>query len=315
MNPEFAETQTPNMGSGVRKYALLLLAHGSPASVDDVPEFLLHVSRGRLLPSHIVDEVKYRYGLIGRSPLTTIALRQAELVANKLAIPVYVGMRNWKPFILETVQRMSSHGISHAVVICLSPHNSRTSIGLYRTALNGNVPFTVDFVDSWHDHPLLVRAFAQKLRKGWESACGLAGTEIPIIFTAHSVPKYTITEGDPYEAQVRETAHLVAQEAGLQPGHWKFAFQSQGMTGGAWLGPTLEDTLLILKADGHQAVFVQPVGFLCDHVEVLYDIDIAFKQFAEKQEMQVWRPESLNDSPLLIEALADLAMTRLTQAP
>jgi protoporphyrin/coproporphyrin ferrochelatase len=314
MKVEIPPLQSPTTEPGVRKYALLLLAHGSPDSVDDVPEFLLHVSRGRPLPPHVVDEVKYRYGRIGRSPLTTIALRQAELVANKLDIPVYVGMRNWKPFIAETVQRMSSDGISHAVVICLSPQNSRTSVGLYRSALNGAVPFTLDFVDSWHNHPLLIQAFTQKLRDGWEPACRSMGAEIPIVFTAHSVPQRTITDGDPYETQVRETAYLVAQETGLQPGQWHFAFQSQGMTGGPWLGPSLEQSLLLLKAEGHRAVFVQPVGFLSDHVEVLYDIDIAFKQHAEKEGMRLWRAESLNDSPLLIEALVDLAMTRLMQA-
>jgi protoporphyrin/coproporphyrin ferrochelatase len=315
MNVEFFESQTSNTAGGVRKYALLLLAHGSPDSVDDVPEFLQHVSRGRPLLPAIVDEVKHRYGLIGRSPLTKIAFRQVELVAGKLGIPVYVGMRNWKPFIAETIQQMNSDGISHATVICLSPHNSRTSVGLYRSALNEDVSFTVDFVDSWHDHPMLIKAFTQKLRDGWEHACRLAGTDIPIIFTAHSVPRQTITDGDPYEAQVRKTADLVAQEAGLQPRQWQFAFQSQGMSGGSWLGPTLEKSLLVSKANGHRAVFVQPVGFLCDHVEVLYDIDIAFKQFAEKEGMHVWRAESLNDCPLLIEALADLAMTRLARVP
>jgi protoporphyrin/coproporphyrin ferrochelatase len=313
MSIELAVPQTPNAETDVRKCALLLLAHGSPDSVDDVPEFLLHVTRGRPLPPYIVDEVKHRYGLIGRSPLTTIAFKQADLVAKKLDIPVYVGMRNWKPFIADTVQQMSSDGISHALVVCLSPQNSRTSVGLYRSALIGKVPFAVDFVDSWHDHPILIKAFTQKLRNGWERACRSSGKEIPIIFTAHSVPQQTITGGDPYERQVRETAYLIAHEAGLQPGQWRFAFQSQGMSDGPWLGPSLEQSLLISKAHGHRAVFVQPVGFLCDHVEVLYDIDIAFKQFAEKEEMHVWRAESLNDCPLLIETLSDLAMTRLRQ--
>jgi protoporphyrin/coproporphyrin ferrochelatase len=314
MNVEFAETHTPSMEPSGRKHALLLLAHGSPESVDDVPEFLQHVTGGRPLPPSIVDEVKHRYGLIGQSPLTRIAFKQAEFVAKKLGIPVYVGMRNWKPFIAETVQQMSSDGTRHALAICLSPQNSRTSVGLYRSALNGAFPFTLDFVDSWHNHPLLIQAFTQKLRDGWEPACRTMGAEIPIVFTAHSVPQRTITDGDPYETQVRETACLVAQETGLQPGQWHFAFQSQGMTGGPWLGPSLEQSLLLLKAEGHRAVFVQPVGFLSDHVEVLYDIDIAFKQHAEKEGMRLWRAESLNDSPLLIEALVDLSMTRLMQA-
>ena len=123
-------------------------------------------------------------------------------------------------------------------------------------------------------------------------------TQVPVIFTAHSVPQRTIAEGDPYEAQTKETAALVAREVGLAPEDWKFAFQSQGMSGGAWLGPTVENTILELKEKGHRGVFVQPIGFLCDHVEVLYDIDIGFKQFAEKEGMQLWRAESLNDSPL-----------------
>ncbi len=138
------------------------------------------------------------------------------------------------------------------------------------------------------------------------------GTQkVPIIFTAHSVPERTIAEGDPYESQAKETASLVAREAALAHEDWTFAFQSQGMSGGAWLGPRVEDTILGLKEKGHRGVFLQPIGFLCDHVEVLYDIDIGFKQFAEKQGMRLWRAESLNDSPLLAAALADVARSRL----
>jgi len=132
---------------------------------------------------------------------------------------------------------------------------------------------------------------------------------VPVIFTAHSVPARTIEEGDPYQAQAQETAVLVARVVGL--GEFKFAFQSQGMSGGAWIGPTVEDTILGLKSKGHRGVFVQPVGFLCDHVEILYDIDIGFKQFAEKEGMRLWRAESLNDSPLLAQALAEIVRGRL----
>ena len=158
----------------------------------------------------------------------------------------------------------------------------------------------LDFVDSWHDHPLLIQAFVEKLSSGWERAPREAGAKLPIIFTAHSVPQRTIAEGDPYETQTRETAALVAREAELHPDDWNFAFQSQGMSGGAWLGPTVEDTILKLKSQGHIGVFVQPVGFLCDHVEVLYDIDIGFQEFAKKEGMRLWRAESLNESPELI---------------
>jgi ferrochelatase len=299
-----------------RKNAVLLLAHGSPDSVEQVPDFLLRVTGGRPLPQPVVEEVKHRYALIGRSPLTELTLKQAELLARELGMPVYVGMRNWKPFIADAVRAMVSDGIEHAVAICLAPQNSRTSVGLYRSDLSSNpTSFAVDFVESWHDHPLLIRAFAERLRVGLDRARREAGTqEIPIIFTAHSVPERTIADGDPYESQAKETASLVAREAALASGDWAFAFQSQGMSGGAWLGPRVEDTILSLKEKGHRDVFVQPVGFLCDHVEVLYDIDIGFKQFAETQGMRLWRAESLNDSSLLVAALADVARTRLSQS-
>jgi ferrochelatase len=292
--------------------AVLLLAHGSPDSVDEIPEFLNQITRGRPVPLEVIEEVKHRYGLIGRSPLTVLTLRQGELLAEELKLPVYVGMRNWKPFIADTIASMKSDGVGRAVVICLAPQNSRTSVGLYRAALNieGGTPLTVEFVDSWHDHPLLIAAFAEKFRAGWERACSEMSARVPIIFTAHSVPQRTITEGDPYETQTKDTARLVALQAGLAPEDWKFAFQSQGMSGGAWLGPTVENTILELKEKGHRGVFIQPIGFLCDHVEVLYDIDIGFKKFAEKEGMKLWRAESLNDSRLLTAALADVARSR-----
>jgi len=297
--------------SNANNPAVLLLAHGSPDSVEEVPEFLLRVTGGRPLPPQVVEEVKHRYGLIGRSPLTELTLKQGKLVSEELGLRVYVGMRNWKPFIADAVQAMISDRIGRAVVICLAPQNSRTSVGLYRSALGNNLPFCVEFVESWHDHPLLIKAFAERLHSGWQSASAEMGAKVPIILTAHSVPQRTITEGDAYEAQAKETASLVALEAGLEPRQWTFAFQSQGMSGGAWLGPTVEDTISGLKAKGHHGVFIQPIGFLCDHVEVLYDIDIGFKQFAEKHGMRLWRAESLNDSPLLAKALADIARSRL----
>jgi ferrochelatase len=209
---------------------------------------------------------------------------------------------------------MQSDGIQRAVAICLAPHDSRTSVGLYRAALNAasGTPFDIDFVESWHDHPLLIKAFAEKLRTGWDHACREARVKVPTIFTAHSVPERTITDGDAYENQCKDTAALVAREAALEAEDWMFAFQSQGMSGGGWLGPTVEATITGLRKRGHSAVFVQPIGFLCDHVEILYDIDIGFKQFAEKQGMRLWRAESLNDSPLLIAALADLALSRIS---
>jgi ferrochelatase len=228
-------------------------------------------------------------------------------------MPVYVGMRNWRPFIKDAVKAIADQGYERVVAICLAPQNSRTSVGMYRRAVMGDerLPFQLDFVEEWHDQPLLAQAFAEKFRSGWDTASAEHGGKLPVIFTAHSVPERTITEGDPYEAQSKETAELVGNSAGLPASDWRFAFQSQGMSGGAWIGPTVEDTILKLKAQGHTGVFVQPVGFLCDHVEVLYDIDIAFKQFAEDQGMRLWRAESLNGSSKLTEALASIVRARL----
>lgn len=296
------------------KCAVLLLAHGTPDRPEDVPAFLNNVTGGRPLPAAVVEEVKRRYALIGHSPLTEITARQAQALAEVLDLPVYVGMRNWYPFIAQAVEQMAAEGVERAVVLCMAPQNSRTSVGLYRAALAEARPgFEVEFVESWHDHPLLARAFAEKLAPAWEAACREAGAPAPVVFTAHSVPQRTISAGDPYEAQARQTAELVAAQAGVAPGLWRFAFQSQGMSGGAWLGPSVEDTIVELKAAGHSGVLLEPIGFVADHVEVLYDIDVQFRQFARERGMRLWRTQSLNDSPTLIAALADLARDRLAR--
>ncbi len=299
------------------KIAVLLLAHGSPDSVDDIPEFLLRITSGRPLRPQVIEEVKHRYSLIGHSPLTELTMKQGELLAQELGLPVYVGMRNWKPFIADTVSAMIADGIQRAVVICLAPQESRTSVGLYRSSLltHSQAPFTIDFVESWHDHPLLIEAFAERLQAAMARIRREIKAEVPVIFTAHSVPQRTIDEGDPYERHAQETAALVAGAASLAAEGWVVAFQSQGASGGAWLGPTVEETMLVFKAKERNDILIQPIGFLCDHVEILYDIDIAFQELARKEGMRLWRPESLNDSEFLIAALADIVRKRLAQSP
>jgi protoporphyrin/coproporphyrin ferrochelatase len=295
------------------KIAVLLLAHGTPENPEQIPEYLRYVTGGRPLPPQVIEEIRHRYALIGFSPLSCWTLRQADQLSQQLNMPVFVGMRNWKPFISDAVKAIAAQGFERVIAICLAPQNSRTSVGLYRRAVMGeaNLPFSLDFVEEWHDHPLLAKAFAEKLRSGYEKACAEHGAKLPVIFTAHSVPERTIAEGDAYEAQSKETAALVAREAGLSAQDWSFAFQSQGMSGGPWIGPTVEEIILGLKAKGHRGVFIHPIGFLCDHVEVLYDVDIFFKQFAEKQEMHLGRAESLNGSTLLSEALAEIVRSRM----
>jgi protoporphyrin/coproporphyrin ferrochelatase len=304
--------------------AVLLLAHGTPDRVEEIPEYLSRVTGGRPLPREVVDEVSHRFSIIGGSPLTPLTLEQGRLLQQELGLPVYVGMRNWKPYIADVVHRMRADGITRAVVICLAPQNSRTSVGLYRRAVFAAAEGHIDlsFVSDWADHPALIDAFAERLRDTRDPFAAEIGCAPPVLFTAHSVPLRTVQaqpespDGpDPYADQTRLTASLVAARAGLAEGDWHFAFQSQGMSGGPWLGPAVEDTLTALREQGVTHLVIQPIGFLCDHVEILYDIDVGFQEFARNLGIALRRPASLNDSRPLTLALADLARRARAQAP
>jgi ferrochelatase len=297
-------------------------------------EYLGKVTGGRALPPEVVAELQHRYRDIGLGdiptavppPLTRWTLEQGRLLELALKqagrpLPVYVAMRNWHPFIADTVARMRADGITQCIAICLAPQNSRTSIGLYKRALMAAVeadpagPIGVAFVEGWADQPRLIAAFADRLAAVYPRACAEAGGPLPVLFTAHSVPCRTIQGDapDPYAQEARHTAQLVAASFPALPA-WYFAFQSQGIAGGPWIGPTVEDTLKAIREEGRAGVVIQPVGFLCDHVEVLYDIDIAFQQTAASLGLRLWRAESLNDSPLLIEALVQVVQQRLAAA-
>jgi protoporphyrin/coproporphyrin ferrochelatase len=309
------------------KRAVLLLAHGTPDTVDEIPEYLRNVVSGRPMPQQVIDEIQHRYSLIGEprghSPLTDLTMEQGALLQAELGVPVYVGMRNWRPYIADTVKQMRADGVEEAAVICLAPQNSRTSVGLYRrAALAEAAGMRLYFLEGWANEPLLAEAFADRLRVAHQKLSSETGEPIPVIFTAHSVPCRTIqtpaaSEGqpqlwpsggvpDPYPVEAKLTAEMVAR---LVPGvvDWYFAFQSQGASGGPWIGPSVEATLDGLAAQGVKVVILQPVGFLCDHVEILYDIDIAFREYAARLGMRLERPESLNGSPILTQALAKLA--------
>ncbi len=301
-------------------WGVLLLAHGAPENLEDIPEFLLNVRGGRKLPDAAVKEIIRRYGLVGGSPLLRLTNRQAEALATELGLRVYVGMRNWKPFIAETVERAGKEGIERVVALCMAPHNSRTSIGLYHKSLaearEKVAPrLRIEFVESWHDEPLLIAAFREKLVQAIDRARAHAGCEVPVIFTAHSVPEKTIADGDPYQQQVRDTAALLAVAAG--PDYlprYRVAFQSQGMTSGPWIGPTVESQIDEIAAAGHKHFLLVPIGFICDHIEILYDIDIMFTEYGKARGVTVLRSESLNDSPLFIRALASIVRARMDSA-
>ncbi len=187
--------------SAVQRQAVLLLAHGTPESLDQIPEYLRNITNGRPMPESVVEEIRHRYSLIGSSPLTELTLEQGRLLSQALALPVYVGMRNWKPYIADVVRQMRADGITSAVAICLAPQNSRTSVGLYRRAVFAEAAesIEIDFIEGWADHPQLAQAFAQRLQPVWQSLSGQIGSMAPVLFTAHSVPCRTIqtSEGQP----------------------------------------------------------------------------------------------------------------------
>ena len=309
------------------KQAVLLLAHGTPETVEQIPEYLRNVVSGRPMPQSVIEEIQHRYALIGRSPLTDITLEQARLVEAELAaagwpVAVYVGMRNWRPYIADVVRQMRADGVEEAAVVCMAPQNSRTSVGLYRRAVEAEAGgVRIDFTEGWARHPLLIEAFAERLRPALARLSAETGGSVPVIFTAHSVPCRTIqtpvaggdgprlwpgTGADPYAEEAKGTAALVAARVeGIS--RWWFAFQSQGASGGPWIGPSVESTLDSITAEGVKAVVLQPIGFLCDHVEILFDVDHLFREYAVKLGVRLERPESLNGSVTLARAVADLA--------
>jgi len=280
------------------------------------------------MPQHVVEEIQHRYSLIGEpkghSPLTDLTMEQGELLQADLGVPVYVGMRNWRPYIADVVKQMRADGVEEAAVICLAPQNSRTSVGLYKRAAQAEAAgLRLDFLEDWGNEPLLAEAFADRLRVVYGKVAAETGGAVPVLFTAHSVPCRTIQtpaasegmpqlwpsggEPDPYPVEAKHTAAMVAQ---LVPeiAAWYFAFQSQGASGGPWIGPSVQDTLDALAAGRAKAVILQPIGFLCDHVEILYDIDVAFRKTAEELGLRLWRAESLNDSGTLTEALVEVVL-------
>ncbi len=316
------------------KQAVLLLAHGTPETVEQIPEYLRNVVSGRPLPQAVVEEIQHRYAQIGHSPLTEITFAQARLVEGELAaagqpVPVYVGMRNWRPYIPEVVRKMRADGIEEAAVICMAPQNSRTSVGLYRRAVEAEAgDLRIDFTPGWARHPLLAEAFAERLRPALAKLTQETGGTVQVLFTAHSVPTRTVEApaadaeagkrlwpgqgADPYAEEARHTAELVAERV-PEIARWWFAFQSQGASGGPWLGPSVEETLDQIAAEGVKSIILQPIGFLCDHVEILFDVDILFRGYAAKLGIRLERPESLNASDVLAKAVADLARDGLSR--
>jgi protoporphyrin/coproporphyrin ferrochelatase len=282
--------------------AVVLMAYGSPSSIEDIRPYLEDIRGGRPVSDDAVEELAERYRRIGgRSPLDEATEAQRAALERELGIPVYVGMKHWRPRIADAVEEALGGGAQTVVGLVLAPHYSRLSIGEYRgrfeASLDGRAELV--FVDSWHDHPPFLDVLADRVRR--------SGAHV--VFTAHSLPARILDEGDPYRDQLLETARLVAERAQLE--RWSFAFQSASETGEPWLGPDLLEELDSLHAGGVRKVLVAPIGFVSDHLEILWDIDVEARHRAGELGLELDRIESLNDDPHFMAALATLVREAL----
>ena len=273
------------------------MAYGSPERPEDIPAYFSDIRGGRPVRQEAVDELVERYRRIGgSSPLNRITEAQRAGLEEAAGLPVYVGMKHWEPWIPDAVDRALADGAERLVGLVLAPHYSRLSIGGYRdrleAALDGRAELA--FVESWHDHEPYVELLADRVR----------GTDAHVVFTAHSLPERILAEGDPYSDQLLETSALVAERA--EVADWSFAFQSESATGEPWLGPDILVELETLHERGVGKVLVAPVGFVCDHLEILWDLDVEAREKAAELGLELDRTESLNADPEFIDALAAL---------
>jgi ferrochelatase len=287
---------------------VLLMAHGTPSSMDDMPEYLRLVRGGRPPSPELIAEMRHNYEAIGgKSPLTDLTFAQGAALSRLLGpdIPVAVGMRNWKPFLQEAISELASKGVTRIIGIPLAPQFSTLSVTKYFDAATAALPhgITLEPIHSFFDHPLLLDAFAERLRAAAPRA------DEAIVFTAHSLPTRVIDAGDPYATEVAATARGVAERSGIA--RYRVAYQSAGRTPEPWIGPDLSDLIREASAGGIRRFLVIPVGFVCDHTEILFDIDVQAQSTARAVGATLRRTESLNSSPTFIAALESLVREKL----
>lgn len=299
--------------------AIFLMAHGAPTAVKDIPVFLKNIRGGKESSAEVVEMVQERYKLIGgSSPQLEITQGQAAELEKYLnqsggeILKVYFGMRTWSPYIKDVVQQMVADGIQRVIAICLAPQYSTWSteryIKAFKDSLNGpaaEAGLDVRYVASWADHPLLIDAFAEKYEQAIADLEAQGKEKIYTIFTVHSIPAGSVDEGDPYVEEYGRTLNALVEK--VKPWRWFQAYQSQGMIPVPWLGPPVQNVLDKISRYGSRTVLVVPIGFVSDHIEILYDIDIDFKNYATERGLDLHRTESLNLSPLFTQALAAVA--------
>jgi ferrochelatase len=294
--------------SGSNRAGVLLMAHGTPSTLDEMPEYLRLVRGGREAPPELIAEMRHHYEASGGpSPLTDITLAQADALRRRLgeAIPIAVGMRNWKPFIADALMELASAGVTRVIGIPLAPQFSTLSVVKYFDAATRALPAGACFegIESFCSHPLLLRAFAERLGDLRPHA------DEEIIFTAHSLPARAIKAGDRYVNEVMATARGVAAQCGLS--RHRVAYQSAGRTAEPWIGLDLSDLIRHRVRSGTRRFIVVPIGFVCDHTEILFDVDVEARATAEAVGATLRRTESLNTSPTFIAMLEDLVRSRL----
>ena len=297
---------------------VLVMAYGGPASLAEIPGYLADIRHGRTTPRAVLDEITENYRAIGgSSPLLEMTQRQVDALAEELGdeFRCYLGMRHWSPWIEDVVGEMVEDGVAEAVSLVLAPHFSALSVAKYQQKVadglelsRGRIRF--EHVASYHDAPGLVAAFAARVDEGLARWPADERDRVHVVFSAHSLPERVLASGDPYAEQCLETARLVAAQAGLSDGRWSWAYQSAGRTPEPWAGPDLGEHLAALAARGVRDVISIPVGFVSDHVEILFDIDHRAAATAAELGMRLERPPALNDDPVFIATLADLVRAR-----
>ena len=297
---------------------VLVMAYGGPNSLEEIPGYLADIRAGRPTPRRVLDEITENYRAIGgRSPLLEVTRQQVDALAEELGdeYRCYLGMRHWAPWIEDAVGRMIEDDVTHAVGVVLAPQFSALSVAKYQQRVadgldlyRGSIAFR--HVSSYHDDPGLIDAFAARVAEGLDRWPDAERERVHIVLTAHSLPERLLANGDPYGVQCLETAQLVAERAGLADEQWSWSYQSAGRTPEPWAGPDLREHLSALAARGVREVVVVPVGFVSDHVEILFDIDIRARARADELGIRLERPPALNDDPVFIGALAELVRSR-----
>jgi ferrochelatase len=298
---------------------VLIMAYGGPNSLAEIPGYLADIRAGRPTTPAVLAEITHNYEQIGgKSPLLEISHRQVAAVQARLDAErfcCYLGMRHWSPWIEEVVGQMVEDGIRRAVSLVLAPHFSKMSIAKYQEKIadglamyQGRIEF--EHIASYHDAPKYLQALVNRVQEGVNRWPVAERASVHVVFSAHSLPERILKMGDPYDRQLRETAQLVADQAGLSSAQWSWSYQSAGRSPEPWLGPQLEEYLPELAARGIRNVVSVPVGFVSDHVEILYDIDIKAQGVARELGMRLERPPALNLDPLYIETLAELVEAR-----